>query len=279
MQTLAPEPSAAGVRERGFTLVEILVTLVLMGLITQGLVSFFMTSSRLRAIADIRLETHQAVSATMDSLARDVRLAGSCFPSNGQFVSLAGVDNGTEDAITIRLGNTSNQSCVQTALSADAATGGNALNLTSGQGFAAGSVGYVTNGSDGDFFTVKAVAGTVLTTDGAWSRDYPAASSSVYAMQEHIYRVNTTIDSRGPVLTSQRNRAAEEIFADGITGLNVQYRKTDDSIVDLPASDAEWRLVKEVLLSVSARSLNRLPGGSYHQETASFSVKPRNLQP
>jgi hypothetical protein len=98
-------------------------------------------------------------------------------------------------------------------------------------------------------------------------------------MQEHIYRVSTTIDSRGPVLTTQRNRAAEEIFADGITGLNVQYRKTDDSIVDLPTSDAEWRLVKEVLLSVSARSLTRLPGGSFHQEIASFSVKPRNLQP
>ncbi|MET0152864.1 MAG: type II secretion system protein, partial [Candidatus Binatia bacterium] len=51
MQTLAPEASAAGARERGFTLIEILVTLVLMGLISQGLVSFFMTSSKLRSIA------------------------------------------------------------------------------------------------------------------------------------------------------------------------------------------------------------------------------------
>jgi prepilin-type N-terminal cleavage/methylation domain-containing protein len=279
MQTLAPEASAAGARERGFTLIEILVTLVLMGLISQGLVSFFMTSSKLRSIADIRLETHQAVAATMDSLARDVRLAGSCFPSNGQFVSLAGVDNGTQDTITIRLGNTSNQSCVQTALNADAAAGGNTLSLTSTQGFAVNSVGYVTNGSAGDFFTVTAVAGAVLTTDGTWSQAYPAASSSVYAMQEHIYRVNATIDSRGPVITSQRNRGTEEIFADGITALNVRYRKTDDSIVDLPGSDAEWRLVKEVLLSVSARSLTPLPGGSFHQETAAFTVKPRNLQP
>jgi prepilin-type N-terminal cleavage/methylation domain-containing protein len=279
MQTLGRDVSAAGAREQGFTLIEILVTLVVMGLITQGLVSFFMTSSRLRAVADIRLETHQAVVATMDNLARDVRLAGSCFPSNGEFVSLAGVDNGTQDTITIRLGNTSNQSCVQSALSADAAAGGSTLSLTSAQGFAVDSVGYVTNGSAGDFFTVTGVAGNALTTNGTWSRDYPAASSSVYSMQEHIYRVNPAFDSRGPVLTSQRNRAAEEIFADGITALNVQYRKTDDSIVDLPASDAEWRLVKEVLLSVSARSLTRLPGGSFHQETASFTVKPRNLQP
>jgi hypothetical protein len=215
----------------------------------------------------------------MDSLARDVRLAGSCFPSNGQFVSLAGVDNGTEDTITIRLGDTSNQSCIQTALDTDAAQGGNTLSLTSTQGFTVNSVGYVTNGSAGDFFTVTGIAGPVLTTDGTWSRAYPAASSSVYAMQEHVYRVNTVIDSRGPVLSTQRNRAAEEVFADGITSLNVRYRKTDDTIVDLPASDAEWRLVKEVLLSVGARSLTRLPGGSFHQETASFTVKPRNLQP
>ena len=70
-------------------------------------------------------------------------------------------------------------------------------------------------------------------------------------MQEHIYRVNTTIDSRGPVLTSQRDRGAEEVFADGITALNVQYRRSTTRRAppaDLPANDAEWRLVKEVLL-------------------------------
>lgn len=281
MRTPAPEPSTGGVREHGFTLIEILVAILLLALISQGLVSFFTTSSRLRLIAEIRIETHQAVAATMDTLARDVRLAGICFPSNGQFVPLAGIDNGTQDQITIRLGNTANQSCVQTALAAgaDAAAGDNSLNLASAQGFAVNSLGYVTNGSAGDFFKVTAVAGTVVTTDATWSQAYPAASSTVYAMQEGIYRVNTTIDPRGPVLTSQRDRGGEEVFADGITALNVQYRKTDNSVVDLPANDAEWRLVKEVLLSVTARSLTPLPGGGFHQETASFTVKPRNLQP
>ena len=279
MQIREPESSAGAIRQRGFSLIEILVTLVIMGMITQALVSFFITSARLRSVADIRMETHQAVAATMDTLARDIRLAGICFPSNGQFVSLGGVDNGTQDAITIRLGNTVNESCVQTALSADAAAGANTLSLASAQGFAVGSVGYVTNGSVGDFFTVTGISGSDLTTNATWARAYPAASSGVYAMQEHIYRVNTTIDSRGSVLTSQRDRGTEEIFADGITALNVQYRNTDNSVVDLPASDAEWRLVKEVLLSVTARSLTPLPGGAFHQETASFTVKPRNLQP
>jgi prepilin-type N-terminal cleavage/methylation domain-containing protein len=266
-------------RQHGFTLIEILVTLVIMAMISQGLVSFFMTSSRLRAMADIRLETHQAVSASMDSLARDIRLAGVCFPSNGQFVSLAGVDNGTQDTITIRLGNTTNQSCAQTNLNADAAAGTNTLDLASAQGFTVNSVGYVTNGSAGDFFKVTGVAGTTVTTDTAWARAYPAASSGVYSMQEHVYRVNTAIDSRGSVLTTQRDRGTEEVFADGITALNVQYRKSDNSLVDLPATDAEWRLVKEVLLSVTAQSLTPLPGGGIHQETASLTVKPRNLQP
>ncbi len=279
MQIRETESFARRDRERGFTLIELLVTLALMAVISQGLVSFFMTSSRIRNIADIRLETHQAIAATMDTLARDIRLAGSCFPTNGQFVSLGAVDSGTQDTITIRLGNTSNQSCLQTALNTDAAVGDNSLNLTSAQGFTANSAGYVTNGSAGDFFTVTSVSGNVVTTNGTWSRAYPAASSSVYAMQEHIYRVNTTIDSRGPVLTSQRDRGTEEVFADGITALNVQYRKTDNSIVDLPASDAEWRLVKEVLVSVTARSLTPLPGGTFHQETASLWLKPRNLQP
>ena len=270
-----------GAREGGFTLIEILVAVLLLGLISAGLVSFFTTSSRTRTIADIRLETHQAVAATMDSLARDIRLAGICFPTNGQFVSLGGVDNGTQDQITIRLGNTTNQSCMQTTLTAgaDASAGGSTLNLASAQGFTVNTAGYITNGSNGDFFKITAISGTVITTDATWSRAYPAASSAVYAMQERIYKVNTVIDFRGPVLTSQRDRGSEEVFADGITALNVQYRKIDNSVVDLPANDAEWRLVKEVLLSVTARSLIRLPGGGFHQETASLTVKPRNLQP
>ncbi len=257
------------------------MAILLLGLVSQGLVSFFTTGSRIRTIADVRLETHHAVAATMDSLARDIRLAGICFPSNGQFVSLGGVDSGTRDQITIRLGNTTNQSCVETSLAAgaDAPAGGGTLNLASAQGFAVGGAGYVTDGSNGDFFTITSIAGTLVNTDAKWARLYRAASSSVYAMQEHIYRVNATIDSRGPVLTSQRDRGAEEIFADGVTELNVRYRKIDDSLVDLPANDAEWRLVKEVLLSVTARSLAPLPGGGFHRETASLTVKPRNLQP
>lgn len=270
-----------GAREDGFTFIEMLVALLLMASISAGLVSFFTTSSRTRTIADIRLETHHAVSATMDTLARDIRLAGTCFPPNGQFVSLGGVNNGTQDLITIRLGNTTNQTCIESTLAAgaDARSGDNTLNLASAQGFTVNTAGYVTNGSNGDFFKITAVAGTVITTDATWSRVYPAASSAVYAMQEHVYKVNTTIDPRGPVLTSQRDRGSEEVFADGITALNVRYRKIDNSVVDLPANDAEWRLVKEVLLSVTARSLIPLPGGSFHQETASLTVKPRNLQP
>ena len=281
MPTPGPESSTERAREHGFTLIEILVAILLLAVVSQGFVSFFTTSSRMRTIADVRLETHQAVTATMDTLARDVRLAGICFPSNGQFVSLGGANNGAQDQITIRLGNTTNQSCVQSALAAgaDAAAGGNTLTLDSAQGFTVGTTGYVTNGSNGDFFKITSVAGTVITTDATWSRLYPAASSSVYAMQEHVYRVNTAIDPRGPVLTSQRDRGTEEVFADGITGLNVQYRKIDNSVVDLPASDAEWRLVNAVLLSVTAQSLTTLPGGGFHQETASFTVKPRNLQP
>jgi prepilin-type N-terminal cleavage/methylation domain-containing protein len=276
-----PERSTERAREHGFTLIEILVAILLLTVVSQGFVSFFTTSSRMRTIADVRLETHQAVTATMDTLARDVRLAGICFPSNGQFVSLGGVDNGTQDQITIRLGKTTNQSCVQSPLAAgvDAAMGDNTLTLDSAQGFTVGTAGYVTNGSNGDFFTITSVAGNVLTTDATWSRLYPAASSSVYAMEEHIYRVNTAIDPRGTVLTTQRDRGNEEVFADGITALNVRYRKIDNSVVDLPASDAEWRLVNAVLLSVTAQSLTTLPGGGVHQETASFTVKPRNLQP
>ncbi len=285
MRTPGTEPSRSSRSERGFTLIELLVALGVMGLIGLAFVSFFTASSRARAIADTRIETHQAVVATMDAMARDLRLAGGiCFPSNGEFISLAGANNGAQDRVTIRFANTVNQLCVPpTTLVGAATSGSNTLRVSSAAGFAVDSMGYLTDGGTGQFFRVVSVSisgpNSTLTTDTSWTRTYQPNSSSVYTVQEHAYRVDPTGDARGSVLRLQRDRGTDDVFADGITALNVRYRKVDNSIVDLPADDAEWRLVKEVLLSVTARSLSTLPGGGVHQETANLTIKPRNLQP
>lgn len=274
MATRETEPA----RDRGFTLIEMLVAMAMFATVGAALTSFFISSSRLRSMAEIRLETHQALTATVDTLAREIRLAGVCFTTAGQFVSLQGVNNGTQDQLTVRLGLTANQSCVRTSLGANAAQGSRTLNVTSAQGFAVNTAGYVTDGNAGDFFTVTAISGLTLTTNTNWSRLYPQASSTVYAMQERIYALDPA-NARGPVLTLARDRRPAEIFADGITALNIQYRLVGGALSNLPPDDATWRLVTEVLISVTARSLQRLPGGAFHQEDATLTVKPRNLQP
>ncbi len=265
-------------------MIEILVALAILSLIAGSFVSLFASTLRLKSLAETRLETHQALGATMDALSRDIRLAGVCFVSNGQFVSLAGADNATQDSLTIRSGLTSNMTCAPKALTADAQQGDNTLSLDSADGFQVNTAGYVTNGSAGDFFTVTAVSGNSLTTNGSWARTYAPGSSAVYLMEERVYtlcpgNVACPDNDSGPALVLARDRGPAHVFADGITAMDVQYRLADDTLVSLPPDDATWRLVKEVLVSVTARSLGTLPGGGFYEESGNLTVKPRNLQP
>ncbi len=75
---------------RAFTLVELLITLVLTGVITAGMISVFLTQTRGTRVAGIRMEAVQRVRFAAELLRREIRLAGSGTPNAQPMVVYAG---------------------------------------------------------------------------------------------------------------------------------------------------------------------------------------------
>jgi prepilin-type N-terminal cleavage/methylation domain-containing protein len=281
---MASIPTSLG--ERAFSLVELMVATTVIGTVLAAAGVFFVSSRDAMQQEILNVETAQALRATLDALQRDLRLSGACLTTIGSVVALSGTDAGTSDRIVTRTGIVSSSlTCVRTALSVAVSAGTATLPVQSTTGFASGMRVYVYNSTSGggEFFTVTQVQSGALSLqcDNATSQAYQQYSG-VYAVDERAYAVDTS-NAALPILTLALNNGSPQAFAAGIESFNVRYTLARNcpacDVVDLPASNAEWMLVNEVSVSVTARS--RVPGrnGQYYRRTGQVTLKPRNLLP
>lgn len=276
----SPRFSADG--QRGTSLIEFLVTTAIAAVVMASTTAFLLSTTRYRLEADARVEARQGLQATLDWLARELRLGGACLPTLGSFVSISGVDSGTSDELTIRTGLlASNDTCIRTTLQEDMLSDASELEVESAAGFEEGMRVYIRhpNGS-GEFFEIRRVQDDdVIEKEDDLSRDYPA-DSGVFAIQERRFAIDRTGDR--PFLAVTTDRGDAQPVADGIEALNFRYRLKRNcppcDMVDLPADDAEWRLVVAVSADASAAIA---PAGRTGDNSVSSMVvvKPRNLLP
>lgn len=263
--------------------------IMLMGLAVVATSGMFLASKQHMQLQSREIETTQAARAAADMIIRDLRLGGACLPVTGDFISLAGADNGTTDEITTRTGLTRpDLSCIRTSvptLQTVTAAGG-VVPVSSSEGFAAGTHAYIRHpDGEGEYFDVTSVISpTQLGKSQTLSRDYPE-TSGVYGIDERRFFLQdfTTPDGVVPELQLQVGSASPQSFAVGIEKLDIQYLLRRNcppcDVVDLPADNAEWSVVEEVLLNVTARSNRPDTNGDYFRRTISVGVKPRNLLP
>jgi len=235
-----------------------------------------------------RIETVQALRATIDSMTRDLRLAGACLPIQGDFSPIDAINSGTTDTITTRSGLVRpNLTCIYSALSANAAQNATALTVTSTAGFQIGMGGYIFNPVTltGQDFNITNIVGNTLTSDTQMNQAYSSAAgsaSTVYATERRRYTIDNTTNPSIPALTISINGGTAQQFASGIESMNIQYRLFRNcpscDTLDLPAS-ADWPLLNEIILNVTARSQKTDISGNYYRRSAQFIAKPRNLIP
>ncbi len=277
---------AAG--SRGFSAIELLLALTLMGLAIAATSGMFVASRGHIVMKGRELETTQAARAALDMLVRDLRLGGACLPVTGEFISLSGVDGGVRDEITTRTGLTrADLSCIRTATTETASASGSLVTVEDSEGFAPGMLAYIRhpNGS-GEFFEVSGVSSPTELTRSALSVDYPP-TSGVYAIDQRRFFINWFTNMSGetlPELMLQINNQAPTSFAVGIEELDISYEiavncNPDCDVVDLPADNSEWQLVEQVLLSLTARSDLAGHEGAYFRRKFEVGVKPRNILP
>ncbi len=271
--------------ERGFSLLELLVGVGMVGIGLGATVAFASTSLKLLRQNHLRVEVKQALRASSDSIVRDMRLAAACLPQNGAFVALAGVDTALADSVTIRTGfSDDNLSCIATTVATAHAGGAVVIDVDNAQGFGQARLGYLRHlDGDGEFFIIADVdpgANTITRADGA-SRDFPIGSG-VFAVDERTYALDAT-DPSAPQLTLEVDREGATPFAVGVSELNVRYVLARNcppcDVVDLPADAMEWWLVNQVQLTVTAQTVNPIRPEDVYSETRTVTGKPRNLLP
>jgi prepilin-type N-terminal cleavage/methylation domain-containing protein len=269
----------------GFSLVELLVAMGMLGVALSAVAAFGSTSLRLMRQNQLRLEVRHALRASGDSVVRDLRLAAACLPQNGRFVALDGIDSGTADSLTIRTGYAQdNLACVATATNAVHASGSNTISADVVDGFGRARMGYIRHlDGDGEFFSiadVDPIASTITRTNPA-TRDFPVGSG-VFAVDERVYSLDAS--GSGPSrLMLEVDRTGPGPFAVGISGMSVRYVLDRNcppcDVVDLPIDDAEWRLVNQVAVTLTAETVNAVRPEDYYSETRTVVGKPRNLLP
>jgi prepilin-type N-terminal cleavage/methylation domain-containing protein len=281
---------------QGFSLIELLVTLVMFGVLGLTVVHFFGSQMKFRNDTEVRAETHQGLTAAFESITRDIRLAGACLPTAPFFVPIAGVDNGTTDSITVRTGIVSATTvCVQATMTSAVAVGATVLNVDELAGFKVDGWAYIVGTVPGEFFQVSAVSGSsgpgTVSTVAPLTQAYPA-TAGVYAFEERTYAIDAT-NFAAPTLTLDIDRQAATAgtpatpVAAGIQALDIQYRLTSNcppggaacDVIALPGNNATWLQVNQVVVSMTARSLGTLAtgAGGRFTESATVAIQPRNI--
>lgn len=270
--------------EGGFSVVELALSLSLAAVAFAATSSFFLAGRTAMRDEETFLETTHAARASLDLLLRDLRLGGACLPVTGSFIALDGVDDGATDEIVTRTGLTrADLSCIRTATVGLAEAESSSVQVENVDGFAPRTRAYIRhpNGS-GEYVNVALVDAktNTIVIDGAFGSDYPE-TSGLYAIEERRFAIDTGVDP--PQLVMQENAGPVYPFAAGVEELNVQYQLRRNcpqcDVVDLPASDAEWALVDQILLTVTARSTRPSQSGERYARSHTVRVKPRNLLP
>jgi hypothetical protein len=253
--------------------------MLLTSVVLSGLVWEFGFTSRTRGELDQLTEAQQGVRAAISSVTQELRQAGACLPRTGDLVALDGVNDGTRDELTLRIGKVrpSDLVCIRTVLTSAATDGSSVLHVQNTTGFEAGGLLLLWNDSgSGQTFTVSAVASSTITLDAAVDGDF-STGSGVFAIEERTYAIDSSVDP--PVLTVAIDDGEPHPLVHGVEGFNVKYITTPCPPCDQlnsPTAD-EWLNVREIQIEVTVRSRDRGRDGEYVRLTSRTNVKPRNL--
>lgn len=238
-------------QEGGFTLIEVFVSLAIMGLILTSVYALFIGQSKSYTAQQEVIRLLRDSQNTMGILAKDLRMAGYGVP-----VAASRITAATGTSLTI----SGNFRRVSTILSSTAGSGQGTLAVQSSTGFAVGNTIWITNGTNSESRTISAVTGggsPSLTVSPNLSNSY-GAGSTVHQNRTVIYTYAGTTLSRGG-----------RSFLTNATAFSFTYTYLGTAI---PAN------IRRIVVSLTARTAKPLSDtGHYQTVTLQTTVAPQNL--
>jgi Tfp pilus assembly protein PilW len=283
--------SQQGDAQAGHTIIELMVTMLISSIMLSLMSSFFSMNVETITNAGAQVEAQQGVRAVLELFSQEARQAGACLPSEGDFIAMDGTNAGSLDSVTIRFGQADPTTllCIKAGSILNANDGANQIRVSAEDGalFQVDSRVYITPPSgSGKFHTVTSksnyAAGTEteLFLSPSLEGSHPSGSG-IYAVEERTYAVQT-INGRQMLTLSIEDNPAQP-FVDDVVQFDVQYHLAPcdesgcTSVVNLPADDAQWHLVRilTVAAAVQSHAVNR--NGQHVLEASQVEIKPRNF--
>jgi len=271
MRTLLRKQTGA----RGFSIMEVLISLVLMGMVTTAVLKTYLTQHEHYLIQDDISQIQQSARASIDELTRQIRMAGYGLPDGLEAIDAY---NTNPDTITVNYQTSDCDTYLAAAMpmpSAELKCATDISCLSDNQWVYI----FEPDSGGGEWFVITHVqtASRMLQHNTmSLSRSYGKDAVILLMYQVKFYIDNTT-DPNKPCMMIKLFGQNPQVYAENISDLQLTYRLEDGTIVDVPTVSED---IREVKISLTGRSANPDPDKTsdpYRLRTYTSSVNVRNI--
>lgn len=293
---------------KGFTLVEIMVSVVLASIILVTLYSLFTSQQKTYNSQDLIVEMQQNVRTALDTMVRDLRTMGYGIPTVSNPSAIETITSATENSITFKV----DMDDVSASLVLDYTAPGTTLSVNTVSDssssyyygrFKVGDTIYITDGYKWGSTTIdEPIAAGSLTISSPLSDYFPAGSvlhviNSITFAQSPSNHLHSTSAPTIKITRSIDGGSAQPVV-DDIDYLEFKYYDENDNLLGsktpyktVSLSSSERNNVRKVKVLVIARTMREDPyyndsgtyncgdtySDRYHRITLESDIKLRNI--
>jgi prepilin-type N-terminal cleavage/methylation domain-containing protein len=260
---------------RGFTMVELLIALLLAGLITSASIALYITQNKQFMVQDEVSNMQANIRAASSEMAEKIRMAGYNVPAGLLPIVAHNTNPDTIDLIydSSELNDVQLESPMPQP-SAELRCDGHDLT-----GLHNGDWAYIYDPSTrtGEYFLatdVQLAPAQIQHNSMPLSRAYPIGSK-ILKLDLFKFYIDLT-DVNHPTLMIKQGFGAAQPYADNITNLNFSYVLSSGATIDMPTIP---EMIREVIINVDARNdkADNEFQTQYRTRTLTTRVKVRNL--
>lgn len=264
--------------EAGFTLVEILIVMAIIGFVMAAVLGIFQVTQQTSLFATAGEDAQLQARAVLDRLSVDLRLINLGRPTAAGAITAASSTSmtflGDIDSDTVSAG-------VDATLTAAANPGDTTVQVSSSTGFSVGELLSIADGPISETIPITAVAGNTLTlganTCGGTGlcTSYPVGS-----IVRSVETVSYAWDSATGNLCRNTGAActapfpSNQVIATGVTAFELTYYDGSIPPVQITNPPANLAGIREIRIRITIQSTS---GGQIVSRVMPVSVRPRNL--